>query len=337
MGVVLLVFSFFVSMFLVNPVVSAENEAIVTVESVAHQIKPDVKVVGIRKESYISGNKLMADTSDIYYIVMSTHVSFDSVKSENDWQNYLFYMAMQYDVINEIQHSLDEVPMILLRHGYDLYSGYDYEFTIAVKKIGDKWYALDGALPQGKPMAVKDYLDNALKPFVDNSSQSNVLNSSWGYNAYSNYLAASYALHYALSPNNSYCFYPGNDCQNFVSQAMHAGHIPITSEWYPAYSCKTKASLSWVNVDYAISYFTREGIYDEIYHGRGTDRIPGAFIGMVGYFDLNRNGEPDHAVMVTSTSGGQVRYSAHTTNVKNATWLTSYDSWLYDVTYLVDY
>ncbi len=53
-----------------------------------------------------------------------------------------------------------------------------------------------------------------------------------------------------------------------------------------------------------------------VYHGRGTDHIPSVFIGMVGYIDLNRNGEPDHAVMITSVSEGRVKYSAHTRNVK---------------------
>lgn len=48
--------------------------------------------------------------------------------------------------------------------------------------------------------------------------------------------------------NPSYKYYCGNDCANFVSQALYAGGVPTDSTWQPE-------SHDWVNVNGLYSYF----------------------------------------------------------------------------------
>lgn len=85
-------------------------------------------------------------------------------------------------------------------------------------------------------------------------------------NFYNRKLAASYAERYAESPNmNEYPYYMGNDCTNFVSQALNAGGMyEEEGRWDSGRSwfCNTrenselkKVSLTWRAARYFHEYW----------------------------------------------------------------------------------
>ncbi len=191
--------------FLGGPSVNADSEAVGVVSNILQELNSNVSVVGVSKDTVVNANSLKSFKETVYYIELKTHVMPYNIHSSKDWQEYLFYMARKYNVVDEIKHSLYEVPMILAKHGYDLNSGYDFVFTIAIKKVKGKWYALDGAFPTGDKFDLKSYLKDLVEPYsYSNSSLS--WGNSWGYNAYSYWLATDYALKYATTPNKKYRF-----------------------------------------------------------------------------------------------------------------------------------
>jgi len=72
--------------------------------------------------------------------------------------------------------------------------------------------------------------------------------------------AVAYAHEYALSPNASYFYFPGNDCTSFVNQAIHHGSNAAegganTIGWY--YNSKFDYSPSWTEVNFLFDFITQ--------------------------------------------------------------------------------
>ena len=167
-----------------------------------------------------------------------------------------------------------------------------------------------------------------------------------GGGSYTNYSAVvNYALNYAGSYLGTDSFIgwnpeyinEGNDCTNFVSQALHAGGWTNSSAynqwWYfdddPGHEDYPldQFSTSWINVQAFVTfaYDSGRGIFinsgAKAANANWAQVVPGDIL-MV---DWTGDGSLDHMMIVTSTSGkawGQVKLSdikitQHTTNRKN--------------------
>ena len=111
--------------------------------------------------------------------------------------------------------------------------------------------------------------------------------------------------------NEDYDYYSGNDCANFVSQSIHAGGIPFDNIFYPY-------SVAWRYVDFEdkeveedlFSYILEK--YASVNSSQAI-ALPGSII----FADWNKNGSPDHAMLLTYNDGYLACFSAHTSDRKN--------------------
>lgn len=101
-------------------------------------------------------------------------------------------------------------------------------------KLSGKWYYLSssGAMVTGR------WIINDKYQYFDSSGE-------WIYRYVPDYnrtKAINYADSWALTPNEDYIYYSGNDCTNYVSQCLLAGGMGEDSTWYaPSYFNSVKA------------------------------------------------------------------------------------------------
>jgi len=100
--------------------------------------------------------------------------------------------------------------------------------------------------------------------------------------------------------NPNYTKYTCTDCANFVSQGLYAGGYPKTTTWKPYTS-------AWIYVPSLASYLTSNG-WVTTTKGNCVAGYP---------FRLSSS---QHFMMMTYNDGTTQRYSAHTSDVKNANW-----------------
>lgn len=272
-----------------------------------------------------------------------------SEKVESDYSDKIFYSFKMIDG----QWKLSKVEALLLN--YEISTKYDsqvvYEFisntpfAIEERIIYEKYFnkSIDESM-LGRELEKFFKLNNTLPSMV-----SNKMPASWNKNN-----AVNYALQWTdntgsnstSSYNNSkYKANPGVDCANFVSQCLRAGgwlyaspYININSLnvwWYndktTSITSDDQGSLTWVNANALCNYVCVNNSYATF--------TPNAQArsGTVSASDLiwmPAWGVKTHVMMVTSVTCPTpnvyvIKYSAHTSNRKNATLSTG----LTDITF----
>ena len=134
--------------------------------------------------------------------------------------------------------------------------------------------------------------------------------------SYNRYAAIGYASRYANNYNTNYPSY-SSDCQNFVSQCVHAGGIPASAYWY-------SGTAQWVNVNSFNTYMTQNGYAYDKY---GTAAY--ANLGDVVQFYNSNKKTYSHSVILTGGNSSYWYYSGHTTNRYNYPLAASYPSTTY--------
>lgn len=94
--------------------------------------------------------------------------------------------------------------------------------------------------------------------------------------------------------NKDYPYYPGNDCANFVSQAIAAGGVTTDNTWQ-------SGSYAWINVNGLYSYMVNNGIFF-----RSNNRYK-AFAGSIMAFTNQQ-----HCGLVTLNDTVTMKFCAHT-------------------------
>lgn len=160
-------------------------------------------------------------------------------------------------------------------------------------------------------------------------------------NFYRRKLAASYAERYAEFPNlNEYPYYSGNDCTNFVSQALSAGGMyEEEGRWDSAKSwfCSTrknnelkKVSLTWRTARYFHEYWSSQNVSGRK-RAYGYEKIPlehailnfnklyeALDIGdVVQYSNLAHDNYPYHTQIIHKKTDSDFLMAQHTGNKKN--------------------
>jgi RNA polymerase sigma-70 factor (ECF subfamily) len=106
--------------------------------------------------------------------------------------------------------------------------------------------------------------------------------------------------------NAEYCWYQCNDCANYVSQALHAGGIPMDSTWW---GNKSSTSYTWRNVTPLRNYMLNTKKYWQVV-GRW-ECVAGYPFRMTSY---------EHIMMMVYNDGKSQLYSAHTSDQKQKAW-----------------
>ena len=163
-------------------------------------------------------------------------------------------------------------------------------------------------LVSAAPLGVLAEIDlSAILP--DLSVKSQAVNTT--YNAVA---AAEYAKRYAINYNKEWWFYSsGGDCANFVSQALFAGGMPMTSTWHcydsNIHNCRMTAACdyTWIRAQQLCDYLISIG-GQAITNPSASDFS----IGDAVFYDWN-GGRLDHSAVVTDIVNGQPKVSAHST------------------------
>lgn len=163
-------------------------------------------------------------------------------------------------------------------------------------------------LVSAAPLGVLAEIDlSAILP--DLSVKSQAVNTT--YNAVA---AAEYAKRYAINYNKEWWFYSsGGDCANFVSQALFAGGMPMTSTWHcydsNIHNCRMTAACdyTWIRAQQLCDYLISIG-GQAITNPSASDFS----IGDAVFYDWNGGGL-DHSAVVTDIVNGQPKVSAHST------------------------
>ncbi|MFF4985619.1 amidase domain-containing protein [Streptosporangium saharense] len=126
-----------------------------------------------------------------------------------------------------------------------------------------------------------------------------------------------YAWKYWRYPNKHYKI-RGNDCTNFVSQAMRYGGLKKRTGWYKSDSSwwytglwPNYGSWTWYNAHRSANHLSkkRRAVFRRYFNQ--------AVKGDILYFDLNGNGSIDHAAVVNGVSGNHIWYAQHTRSAWN--------------------
>lgn len=121
------------------------------------------------------------------------------------------------------------------------------------------------------------------------------------YSGYNSNSAVQYAKKWANGRNPNYKNWGNNDCNNFVSQAVNAGGIPISSTWHDG-------SYAWIRV---INFYNYMHSTDYTFGG---DDSSNSKLGDVIQF---YNGSWSHSVIITGSNTSGWLYSGHSNNRLN--------------------
>lgn len=145
--------------------------------------------------------------------------------------------------------------------------------------------------------------------------------------------AVEYARKWAYSQNPAYPFWDDEDCTNFVSQCLVAGHISMEK---PSWYCKSKSdySTSWIRVGEFYDYLTDSKNFDsKIFSKAHTsiDKIHSyTSTGDVIQFYNVKKMRYSHSVISSGKKNGKVIYCGHSNPRKDADLVKAYDSsWYY--------
>jgi hypothetical protein len=143
---------------------------------------------------------------------------------------------------------------------------------------------------------------------------------------YNRSLARSYADRWWDSHNPEYQFFAQDDCTNFVSQCLFAGHAPMlytgkrdSGWWYRGMSGKQELwSFSWAVADSLRRYLSANPLG---WHGELVDQPQKLAAGDVISYDWDGSGHYGHSAIVTVIdANGMPLVNAHTTDSKHRYW-----------------
>lgn len=144
-------------------------------------------------------------------------------------------------------------------------------------------------------------------------------------------IAASYAIHFADRMNPAFKAKFGEDCTNFVSEALVYGGLGMTS--HPNNLSEVKDASRWYY--YAQDYrygcstsFINASDFNSFWRGRvkaidgryKSDIIPHASVGDVIQYREGNSSTYWHSIFVTGVEGDDIRISQHSTDRKNHLW-----------------
>jgi hypothetical protein len=162
-----------------------------------------------------------------------------------------------------------------------------------------------------------DYTEEEFKGIPEKNilekEEDSVITNSYYYNRTN---AKNYARTYAVDPNYNYHYWSGNDCTNFISQALYCGgwvtrwglNYKSYKYWWYQYPL---TPYSWVNADYWRGFLQ--------YRNRGyTSSYPQYLqLGDIVQIDYDRDGRCNHSLIVTVKNGDStnlIKVSYHTAN-----------------------
>ena len=151
------------------------------------------------------------------------------------------------------------------------------------------------------------------------------------YNKYDNEAAVSYALKYAVRPNQAYPYIAfhgdgGGDCTNFISQCLHFGGAPMDFKssrpwWYKSVGNFKKWSLSWASAHSLYWCLKIRGIHDM----PGIKGIETPDINILSFGDIiqyeNSKGVIYHSAMVTAFDSRGPLISQHSYDAENISYV----------------
>lgn len=145
--------------------------------------------------------------------------------------------------------------------------------------------------------------------------------------------AVSYALKYAINPNDKYVYFENDDCTNFVSQCLRAGgaknHFHPTHPWWYV---NNKASICWSVAESLYWYILvsskegKLGIKAVTTYLNGDNNFNNSIPIQLGDIIQYRNnkGKVYHSAIVTNfvstAKFKEPQISQHTYNKVNTTW-----------------
>ncbi|MFV3011076.1 amidase domain-containing protein [Clostridium botulinum] len=124
------------------------------------------------------------------------------------------------------------------------------------------------------------------------------------YSGYNSNLAVEYAKKWAKGRNPNYKDWGDNDCNNFVSQAVYAGGIPISSTWYDG-------SYAWIRVINFYNYMRSAG-----YTVGGDDSANSTLGDVIQFYDKSKDNW-SHSVIITGSTDDGWLYSGHSNDRLN--------------------
>ncbi|MBU5299509.1 amidase domain-containing protein [Clostridium sporogenes] len=124
------------------------------------------------------------------------------------------------------------------------------------------------------------------------------------YSGYNSNLAVEYAKKWAKGRNPNYKDWGDNDCNNFVSQAVYAGGIPISSTWYDG-------SYAWIRVINFYNYMRSTG-----YTVGGDDSANSTLGDVIQFYDKSKDNW-SHSVIITGSTDDGWLYSGHSNDRLN--------------------
>ncbi|GEM_PF-3397528 len=222
-----------------------------------HMKKLGYNTIGIK----VTPSHILSFTSDKSEIINATTITATINISLNDvllgmesFDDYVMFIAFDSGLsLSESQHIRSTADIIrwLTARGIDITKGDTAEISFDVAMKDGKLYVVydDGTLEDfDKAMALHPDPNLAkqnrqkLEMYFPSISQT-------GFNRYNKVAAINYMLAYTSTNGNTICSpkyktpsyynfshytcFNGNDCANFVSQALRHGNIPTDTQWYP--------------------------------------------------------------------------------------------------------
>lgn len=216
---------------------------------------------------------------------------FEVVKEDDQW-----YITKMIEVVrddnNENVRALSNENTLVLEDMSD--SEYNENLDNQLEAINDCSLNMD------------KYAEEITNPdLADDEVDENDGIATYAYSGYNSNLAVSYAHIYAFgTPNSNYKYYSGNDCTNFVSQAVHNGGVPTTSTW-------KDGTPAFINVNKFYSYMRNNG------YTSGGDSSSGSRLGDVIQLYNSGKGTWSHTVIITGKDSSGWLYSAHSSSRKD--------------------
>lgn len=127
---------------------------------------------------------------------------------------------------------------------------------------------------------------------------------------------SSYARVWALKDNPHYKI-KGNDCTNFISQALRHGYFPrrlgpyrSESVWWYNGAWPIYGSWTWYAAHNSFNHMWKKN--RAVFRSHTNQAVPGDIL----YFDFQNDGKIDHAAVVTNVQGYHVWYAQHQPKLK---------------------
>ncbi|WP_415288061.1 amidase domain-containing protein [Clostridium perfringens] len=240
----------------------------------------------LRKDYQIIGANVPSSEIDKYF-------------AKIDLENNKFYINKIISEFEYIQFTSKDVTSKFSRKALDYSSIYDDVINNKIR-INEEFKAVeDEVISKLRTQTIDEENVNSRKYY--------------GYNAG---WAVDYAYKYWENYNPGFVSYENidSDCQNFVSQCVYAGEVPMTRYWHHYVNSDYSLDItkSWSSVTHFYDYIKKNGYTwgDDYYHNwRWGD--------VVQFYNPAKK-KYSHSVILTGTKGnGTSLYTGHTKNVLN--------------------